>query len=68
MPGPAVRFDYQTFDPSTGRLYIAHMNAGELVMRGAVDRAQEGPDSKKTLSMPYDTTVFLPAILRLAYH
>jgi hypothetical protein len=27
MPGPAVRFDDQTFDPSSGRLYIAHMNA-----------------------------------------
>ena len=26
MPGPAVRFDYQTFDPMSGRLYIAHMN------------------------------------------
>jgi hypothetical protein len=22
MPGPAVRFDYQTFDPSSGRLYM----------------------------------------------
>jgi len=32
MPGPAVRFDYQTFDPSTGRLYIAHMNADQLVV------------------------------------
>jgi DNA-binding beta-propeller fold protein YncE len=32
MPSPAVRFDYQTFDPSTGRLYIAHMNADQLVV------------------------------------
>jgi hypothetical protein len=32
MPGPAVRFDYQTFDPSSGRLYIAHMNADQLVV------------------------------------
>src|SRR5580692_7202617 len=32
MPGPAVRFDYQTFDPSSGRLYIAHMNADQLVI------------------------------------
>lgn len=31
MPGPAVRFDYQTFDPSSGRLYIAHMNADQLL-------------------------------------
>jgi|SRR5579875_998599 len=32
LPGPPVRFDYQTFDPSTGRLYIAHMNADQLVV------------------------------------
>ncbi|ACO31666.1 MULTISPECIES: YncE family protein [Acidobacterium] len=32
LPGPPVRFDYQTFDPSTGRLYIAHMNADHLVI------------------------------------
>jgi DNA-binding beta-propeller fold protein YncE len=32
MPGLAVRFDYQTFDPSSGRLYIAHMNADQLVV------------------------------------
>ncbi len=32
LPGPAVRFDYQTFDPSSGRLYIAHMNADQLVV------------------------------------
>ncbi len=32
MPGPAVRFDYQSLDPSNGRLYIAHMNADQLVV------------------------------------
>ncbi len=32
MPGPAVRFDYQTFDTATGLLYIAHMNADQLVV------------------------------------
>jgi len=32
MPGPAVRFDYQSLDPSQGRLYIAHMNADQLVV------------------------------------
>jgi DNA-binding beta-propeller fold protein YncE len=32
LPGPAVRFDYQTFDPSSRRLYIAHMNADQLVV------------------------------------
>lgn len=32
MPGPAVRFDYQSLDSSQGRLYIAHMNADQLVV------------------------------------
>ncbi len=32
LPGPAVRFDYQSFDPASGRLYIAHMNASQLVV------------------------------------
>lgn len=31
MPGPAVRFDYQSFDASHDMLYIAHMNANQLV-------------------------------------
>lgn len=32
LPGPAVRFRYQSFEPSQGRLYIAHMNADQLVV------------------------------------
>ena len=32
LPGPAVRFDYQSFDATHGRLYIAHMNADQLVV------------------------------------
>jgi len=32
LPDPAVRFDYQSLDASTGRLYIAHMNADHLVI------------------------------------
>jgi DNA-binding beta-propeller fold protein YncE len=31
LPGPANRFDYQSFDPTTHLLWIAHMNAGELL-------------------------------------
>jgi hypothetical protein len=30
MPGPAVRFHYQSLDLDHGRLYIAHMNADQL--------------------------------------
>ena len=32
LPGPAVRFDYQSLDVSHGRLYIAHMNADQLLV------------------------------------
>jgi DNA-binding beta-propeller fold protein YncE len=32
LPGPAVRFDYQSIDAVHGRLYIAHMNANQLVV------------------------------------
>ena len=32
LPGPAVRFDYQSLDVKNGRLYIAHMNADQLVV------------------------------------
>jgi DNA-binding beta-propeller fold protein YncE len=32
LPGPAVRFDYQSLDSTTGRLYIAHMNADHIVV------------------------------------
>ena len=32
LPGPAVRFDYQSLDPGSDRLYIAHMGAGEIVV------------------------------------
>jgi hypothetical protein len=32
LSGPAVRFDYQSLDVAHDRLYIAHMNAGELVV------------------------------------
>jgi DNA-binding beta-propeller fold protein YncE len=30
LPGPAKRFDYQSFDPSSNRLYISHMRGDRL--------------------------------------
>jgi DNA-binding beta-propeller fold protein YncE len=38
LPGPAVRFDYQSFEPGSGRLYIAHMNADQMVVFDTVRR------------------------------
>ena len=32
LSGTASRFDYQTFDPNTGRLYIAHLGDGILTV------------------------------------
>jgi len=39
LPGAAVRFDYQSLDTSRGRLYIAHMNANQLVVFDVKRRA-----------------------------
>src|SRR5215216_223094 len=32
LPGSANRFDYQSVDPSTGRIYMNHMNAGRTIV------------------------------------
>src|SRR3954465_13654842 len=32
LPGAVGRFDYQSLDPSDGRLYIAQMGAGRLLI------------------------------------
>jgi len=32
VPGPASRFDYQSLDTTTDRLYVAHMDAGTLLV------------------------------------
>ena len=38
LPGPAVRFDYQSLDASHHRLYMAHMNANQLVVFDTKER------------------------------
>lgn len=39
LPGAPVRFDYQSLDAEHGRLYIAHMNADQLVVFDTAKRA-----------------------------
>ena len=39
LTGPAVRFDYQCLDTATNRLYIAHMDADQLVVVDIAKRA-----------------------------
>src|SRR5215467_8372047 len=38
LPGSAVRFDYESLDPTAGVLYIAHMNADHLVIFDTANR------------------------------
>src|SRR5439155_21060955 len=42
LPGAAVRFDYQSIDTTANRLYISHMNVGELVIFDLKARRVEG--------------------------
>src|SRR5205814_6608798 len=32
LPGPANRFDYQSVDSASGRIYMNHMNAGRTIV------------------------------------
>lgn len=32
LPGPTNRFDYQSVDPASGRIYMNHMNAGRTIV------------------------------------
>ena len=42
LPGPAVRFDYQSLDILSDRLYIAHMGADRVVVFNVKTRRVEG--------------------------
>ena len=42
LSGPTVRFDYQSIDTTANRLYISHMNVGELVIFDLKARRVEG--------------------------
>jgi DNA-binding beta-propeller fold protein YncE len=42
LPGDAARFDYQSLDPTTGRLYVAHMHADQIVIFDTSSRSVVG--------------------------
>ncbi|MCC6791988.1 MAG: YncE family protein [Thermomicrobiales bacterium] len=42
LPGGATRFDYLSLDPTTGRLWIAHMGTGQVVVFDTVSRSVIG--------------------------
>jgi DNA-binding beta-propeller fold protein YncE len=65
LPGPGNRFDYTSLDPTTNLLYLAHMNAGELlafdVRRRRVVRAIPAPGVHGVIAIPRLHRVFASA-------
>ena len=53
LPGPANRFDYQSVDPQSGRIYMNHMNAGRTI----VFDADSGRVITEILDLPRATGV-----------
>src|SRR6266496_3803207 len=63
LPGAAKRFDYQSFDPSTGRLYISHMYGNRLdvfdTRAQKLIASEEGfPGATGVLSVPEQHKVY----------
>jgi DNA-binding beta-propeller fold protein YncE len=55
LPGPANRFDYQSVDPASGRIYINHMNAGTTL----VFDADSGKVIREIANLPRATGVWI---------
>jgi len=54
LAGPANRFDYQSVDPATGRIYMNHMNAGRTI----VFDANNGKVIAEIMDLPRATGVW----------
>jgi DNA-binding beta-propeller fold protein YncE len=66
LPGEPGRFDYQSFDPVSGRLYIAHMGVGALIAfdtrrRQVVAKAGGLPKATGVLAVPNLGRVYVSA-------
>lgn len=65
LPGPSNRFDYTSIDPTTKRLYIAHMNASQLLVfdlrTRRVIRTIAAPGVHGVLAVPQLGRVFASA-------
>jgi len=66
LPGPAVRFDYQNVDTAAGRLYMAHMDAGTLLVfdtkaRHVVADLPDFPSVHGVIAVPGEGKVFASA-------
>ena len=63
LPGPAVRFDYQNYDSSEGKLYIAHMNADHLVVfdvhkREVLSNLEGFPNVHGVICVPEENRIY----------
>jgi len=63
LPGPAVRFDYQSVDSAADRLYISHMGAGEMIVFNLATGRVEGT----VRDLPRVTGVWAVPSLRKVY-
>ena len=66
LPGPANRFDYQSVDVATGRIYMNHMNAGRTIVFDAdsgkvVAEITDLPRATGVLAVPARHQVYVSA-------
>jgi DNA-binding beta-propeller fold protein YncE len=65
LPGPSNRFDYTSLDPTNGRLWIAHMDAGQLLAfdtrRRRVVRTIDAPGVHGVIVVPQARRVYASA-------
>src|SRR2546423_3857711 len=66
LPGSASRFDYQSLEPASGRLFISHMGAGQLVVfdvrAGRVIASLDGfPTVTGVLAVPVEHRAYAAA-------
>jgi DNA-binding beta-propeller fold protein YncE len=66
LPGPANRFDYQSVDPASGRIYMNHMNAGRTIVFDAdssrvVTEIMDVPRATGVWAVPSHHQVYISA-------
>ena len=66
LPGPANRFDYQSVDPASGRIYMNHMNAGRTIVfdansEGVIAEIMDLPVATGVWAVPSHHQVYVSA-------
>ena len=66
LPGPANRFDYQSVDTASGRIYINHMNAGRTIVFDAnkgrvISEIRDVPRATGVWAVPLHHHVYISA-------